>query len=97
MSSLEEQNPWVWVIVQDPGGNEQFLGQRYEDDKTTFIPAFREKEEAQACLPLIQKDQSFKYEVQAIRFSQLAPHAAESGFMVFILDGSGHILDKIKP
>ena len=24
MSKLIQGNPWVWIVVQDPGGNEQF-------------------------------------------------------------------------
>lgn len=32
MSELIQGNPWVWVVVQDPGGNEQFLGQ-YDEEK----------------------------------------------------------------
>ena len=97
MSSMIQENPWMWVIVQDPGGNEQFLGQRYEDQETAFIPAFREKEDAHQCFALMPRDKSLKYEVQAIRYSQLALHAARGGFMVYLLDGAGQIHDKIKP
>ena len=27
MSKLIGKDQWVWVVVQDPGGDEQFLGQ----------------------------------------------------------------------
>ena len=37
---------WVWAIVQDPEGNEQFLGQHDEKNNVSFVPFFLEKEEA---------------------------------------------------
>ena len=90
-----KEDTWVWVVVQDPGGNEMFLGQHDGVNDISFIPAFGEKAEAQACLELLVRDEGMKYEVQAIRYGPLARYAAENGFMVFILNGNGEVLQKM--
>jgi hypothetical protein len=94
MSKRLEGNPWVWVIVQDPGGDEQFLGQHDEKEDVSFIPVFMDKEEALQGLSLLAKKGSKKYEVQAIEYEELAPRVNAHGFRIFILNGSGDILVK---
>lgn len=94
MGKLKEENPWVYVVVQDPGGDEQFLGQHDAAEDVSFIPAFMEKEEALQCLSLLAKKEDKKYEVQAIEYRELAPRVAEHGFKIFILNGQGDIVDK---
>lgn len=88
---------WVWVVVQNPGADEQFLGQHDQDQDVSFIPAFFEKEEAQQCLIHMATRKGDKYEVQAILFGELAKDAAKSNFMIFMLKGDGKILEKIEP
>jgi len=95
MGKLIEKNQWVWVVVQDPGGNEQFLGQHDQEKDESFIPTFLEKEEAQQGLTLMTREKGYRYEVQAILFEDLSRRAAENGFKVFILNGEGEILEKI--
>ena len=95
MGKLIEKDQWVWVVVQDPGGNEQFLGQHDQEKNESFIPTFLEKEEAQQGLTLMTHEKGHKYEVQAILFEDLSRRAADNGFMVFILNGSGEVLAKI--
>jgi hypothetical protein len=97
MSKLIQGNPWVWVGVLDPGGNEQFLGQRYKDENISFIPTFLDKEEAIECLQHMTRDKEKKYEIQAIQYEELAHDAAQHKFMLFILNGAGEILEKISP
>ena len=97
MSELIQGNPWVWVVVQDPEGDEQFLGQRDEEKGESFIPTFLEKEEALKCINLLSTEKGRKYEVQAIQYEELARSSAEHGFMLFILNAKGEILEKIKP
>ncbi|MBE9593241.1 MAG: hypothetical protein IMF19_07145 [Proteobacteria bacterium] len=97
MSKLIQENPWVWVFVLDPGGNEQFLGQHYKEEDISFIPTFLEKEEALKCLDHLTCDKGKKYEVQAIQYEELARDAAEHKFMLFILNGTGEVLEKITP
>ena len=92
-----KEDQWVWVVVQDPGGNEQFLGQYDQEKDLSFIPTFLRKEEAQQCLPHISREKGRKYEIQAIQFGDLSRRAADNGFMLFILTGAGEVLEKIKP
>lgn len=86
---------WYYVIIQDPGTpTEQFVG--YEDPKTfeKFIPAFKTKEDAQACFSLLPKDLfSGNYDAQAVIRDDLLAMASEHNRMVYLLDGKGTILD----
>jgi len=97
MSTLIQGNPWVWVVVQDPGKDEQFLGQHDEEKDESFIPVFLEKEDASQCLNHLTRDEMKKYEVQAIQYEHLARDAAQNGFMLFVLNNAGEILEKINP
>ncbi len=97
MKNTIKNDTWVWVVVQDPGENEQFLGQFDEENKIAFIPAFLQKEGAQQCLPQMLRHKEKKYEIQAIFFDELSKEAAKHGFMIFVLNAEGEILEKIKP
>ncbi len=88
---------WIWVVVQNPGPKEQFLGQHYEDQNVSFIPAFFEKEDAQQCLIQMTTNKGDKYEVQAVFFKELAEDAARHDFMIFMLNADGEILEKVNP
>lgn len=88
---------WIWVVVQNPGPNEQFLGQYDRDQDISFIPAFFEKEDAQQCLIHMATQKGDKYEVQAIFFGELTKDASQNGFMIFMLNADGKILEKIRP
>ena len=90
-------NEWVWVVIQDPGGDEQFLGQLDEEKNIAFIPAFYQKEDAQQCVAQMHRQKGKKYEVQAILFDELAKDAAKNRFMIFMLNAEGEILEKIEP
>ena len=94
MTETIDKDAWVWVMVQDPGGNEEYLGQQ-EESGVSFIPVFMEKEHALMCLNLMTRDKSKKYETQAVIYSDLREQAAASGFMLYVLDGEGRVLDKI--
>ena len=87
----------VWVVVQTVDGVEQFVGQHNADQEILFIPFFQEKEEAQYGLTMMRREKGRRYEVQAIRFRELARDAARQGFLLFRTDGEGQILDKIDP
>ena len=97
MSKIIQGNPWVWVVVQDPGVDEQFLGQHDEEKDVSFIPIFLEKEDALQGINHLTRDEETRYEVQAIRYEHLTRDAAEHGFVLFILNNEGEILEKIMP
>ena len=88
---------WIWVVIQDPGENEYFLGQFDEKQNISFIPAFYQKEDALQCLIHLKTEKKKKYEVQAILFSELAKDAAQNNFMIFMLSEEGKIMESIKP
>ena len=91
---MVKADQWVWVVIQNPGENEEFLGQYDHERDQSFIPAFLEKEAAQAGLTSLVSEKGHKYEVQAIRFDDLFQRAEENGFLVFILNESGQVLEK---
>ncbi len=97
MNRFAEENPWVWVLIQDPERNEQFLGQHDEELNVSFIPFFLKKEEALSGLHVLSHEKDLKYEAQAIRYRTLAENAAQNGFQLFMLDGQGLILEKLVP
>lgn len=97
MSLSLEENPMVWVVVQTVGSVEQFVGQHSVDLDIMFIPFFEDKEEAQQGMSLIPREKGSRYEVQAVRFRELAEDAAQHGFLLFQTDADGQVLNKIDP
>ena len=97
MTSKLNPDTWIWVIVQEPGGNEQFLGQHDDKKDVSFIPVFYEKDIAQQCLIQLITEKGKKYEAQAILFEELAKDAAQHGFSIFMLNADGEILEEISP
>lgn len=97
MSKLVKDETWVYAIVQDPGGQERFLGQVDEETGIQFIPVFLDKENAQLGLGRFKRQKGLKYEVQAVMYGELAKDSAANGFIIFILDGEGQILEKLSP
>jgi len=95
-----KDDQWVWVVIQNPGGNEQFLGQQDEEKGISFIPTFLGKEEAEQGLMLMAREAGRKYEVQAILFEDLfedlCQRASESGLVIFVVNAKGEVLEKIE-
>ena len=88
---------WVWVIVQDPGKNEQFVGLQEKDTEVSFIPFFLEKEIALQCFVNMPREPGRTYEAQAIFYGELVDTSADHDFLLYLLDAEGTILKKIKP
>jgi hypothetical protein len=97
MQNMKDKDQWVWVVIQDPGGLEQFLGQLDQQENISFIPAFSSKEAAEQCFLNLTRQPGHKYEVQAILREELLKDAAAGGFIVFLLAENGEVLEKIKP
>ena len=97
MKNEQKEDRWVWVVVQNPGGKEQFLGQYDKQADISFIPTFDSKEDAQQCFMNMARPKGSKYEVQAILYEELAKAATAGGFMIFLLNENGDVLEKIKP
>lgn len=97
MKNTPSDSAWVYVVVQNPGANEQFFGLHDNVSDVSYIPAFDTKEAAQACLLHMPTQRGTKYEVHAVMFGDLKNDAFNNGFFVFILDEDGKILKKIFP
>lgn len=95
MENIKENiklDTWVYVIVQNPGENEQFLGQYDQEHDLSFIPFFTNKEDAQQCFLNLPRDTTQKYEIQAIIYEDLIFHAKKNSYLLYQLDGSGKII-----
>jgi hypothetical protein len=92
MEEKEKIEGWVYVIVCNPGKNEQFLGLYNKENKIDFIPAFPSKDAANDCFLTMPKEKGKKYEVQAIHIDELTEDATKNGFIVAMVDHDGHIV-----
>ncbi|MEA3360495.1 MAG: hypothetical protein U9R17_13965 [Thermodesulfobacteriota bacterium] len=97
MGKVIEKDQWVWVIVQDPGSSEHFLGQIDKQEDVSFILTFLKKDDALDCLNILTLERGRKYEVQGIIYEDLASEAVSNDFKVYILNASGEILERINP
>jgi hypothetical protein len=97
MEEQPDKAEWVFVAVENPGGDEHFVGYRDEKAEIAYIPAFLKKEEAQACFINLPREAGKKYEIQAVLFGDLVRDAAKNEFLVFILDSEGRIRQRIDP
>ena len=97
MSTHIKKDQWVYVVIQNPNDNAQYLGQEEEETGVSFIPVFLEKEDALMCLNLMARDKSASVEVQAVIYEDLADQAATAGFRLYLLNKAGEIIEKITP
>ena len=97
MNKLIKDDQWVYVVVYGQEGDEQLLGQHDDESNISFIPVFLQKEEALVNLNLLAREKGRKYEVQAMLYEDLVDRTAEQGFMLFVLNDSGEVIEKIKP
>ena len=88
---------WVYVLVQNPGGDEQIVGQRDAENDIAFIPMFLDKDSAMQGVVHLVKEQGKKLEIQAIIYEDLVGYAARGEFILMVLDGQGQVIDKLIP
>jgi spore cortex formation protein SpoVR/YcgB (stage V sporulation) len=86
---------WLYVAIFKDGTSDQIVGQTDGEHDISFIPAFLDKESAQQAMFHLHLEKKKKYEVQAIIYEDLAQHAAENGFLVFVLDEAGKVLARL--
>ncbi|MFO8112988.1 MAG: hypothetical protein R6T92_10815 [Desulfosalsimonadaceae bacterium] len=97
MTNIDEKDRWIYVAVEDPGGEEKFVGLHDTDSNVSYIPAFETKEDALSCLVNMPRRHNRKYEVQAVLFDVLCEDARNNDFLIFLTDGSGKVLERITP
>ena len=56
---------------------------------------FKEKEDALMCMPLMTRDKNIKYEAQAVIYSDLKEQTVGSGFVLYLMDNEGRVLEKL--
>jgi hypothetical protein len=88
---------WLYVIVQAPETDAEIMGQHDAATDVRFIPAFKNKENAQQGLLQLSTTRGAKYEIQAMIVEDLKRHASEKGFLVFVLGADGRIEEQILP
>jgi hypothetical protein len=86
---------WLYVAIQKTASSEQIVGQTDTEHGISFIPAFLSKEAAQQAMFHLHLEKKHLYEVQAIIYEDLARHAVENGFLVFVSDENGKILERL--
>jgi hypothetical protein len=96
MDNQKNNSGWIYLFVNNPGKDESFSGFFDQELGIRFIPAFYEKESALICSGRFM-DRHATYEVQAIHKNDLNDYAAEHDMLIFILDRTGAILEKIIP
>ncbi len=97
MSKLVAQDDWVWIVVQYTPEGEQMVGQQLAGEEESFIPAFLKKEEAENNYKKLALTEGTHYEVQAMEYKELVRVTSASGFLIYILDEEGRILEKNRP
>jgi len=90
-----KEDDWIWVIIENPENNEKILGQREEAGDITFIPVYQSKEQAMRCMGLLARQPGSIYETQAILYEDVKTYAVKNGFMIYVLDGVGTVIQKI--
>jgi hypothetical protein len=97
MDQTIDKNAWVYVVVQNPGGNETIVGQHDAEHDIHFVPVFRDRDSALLGVTKMVKEPGQTFEIQAIIYDDLVRYSAEGGFLLFILDGQGNIAFKLRP
>jgi spore cortex formation protein SpoVR/YcgB (stage V sporulation) len=90
-----EASTWLYVIIQKSGPHEQIVGQTDEAHDISFIPAFLSKDAAQQAMFHLHLEKKKKYELQAIIYEDLERHAAAGGFLIFVLDEDGRVVERL--
>jgi len=96
MDKTKHDTNWVYIYVNNPGKDESFAGFDDQELGIRFIPAFHDKESALMCSAHFMERHAV-FEAQAIHRDDLNRYAAEQRFLIFMLDKTGAILEKISP
>jgi len=88
---------WIYTVITNPGPGEKVLGQYDADAEISYIPFFKEKDHATQGLLQLEVERGTRCEVQALLYSDISQTAADNGFLLYLLDESGNVLDKIAP
>jgi len=97
MSEKIDANTWVYTVITNPGSGEQVLGQHDVDADISYIPIFKDKDQAAQGLIQLEVEKGTRCEVQALLYEDVERAAGENGFLIYLLDASGNVLDTLAP
>jgi hypothetical protein len=97
MTQHIDAHSWVYVLVQNPGADDQIVGQIDPEHNISFIPMFLDKDAALQGVIHMAKEKGRKYEIQAIIFEDLEKYANQGQSILFVVDGDGKVIDKRAP
>ncbi len=97
MTQQIDAHAWVYVLVQNPGTDDNIVGQIDEEHDISFIPMFLDKDAASQGVLHMAKEKGKKYEIQAIIFEDLEKYALEGQSILFVIDSDGKVIDKRAP
>lgn len=90
-----QADTWLYVAIQKIGNIDQIVGQTDTEHNVAFIPAFLGKDAAQQAMFHLHLEKKGKYEIQAIIYEDLAGYAMDGGFLIFVLDEEGNVLERL--
>ena len=92
-----KDDTWIYTVITNPGQDENLLGQYDADAEISYIPFFLEKDHATQGLLQLEVERGTRCEVQALLFEDISQTARDNGFLLYLLDETGNVLDKIAP
>ncbi|MDL2330021.1 hypothetical protein LJC71_09845 [Desulfosarcina sp. OttesenSCG-928-A07] len=90
-----DPDTWLYVAIQKNVPADKIVGQVDETHNISYIPAFLTKDAAQQAMFHLRLEKQKKYEIQAIICDDLIRHATEGGFVIFVLDEDGKVLEQL--
>ena len=90
-----DNSTWLYVAIQKIGNTEKIVGQTDAEHDISYIPAFQSKETAQQAMFHLHLEKKSKYEIQAIICEDLLSYAQEGGFVIFVLDEDGKVIERL--
>jgi hypothetical protein len=91
MKTKIKPESWVYVIVSKSKQKEELFGQKDCITDISFIPAFKNKYDAEHSLSFLSIKNKKNYEIQAIIYEDLIKYGSKNNFAVFIFNTNGKI------
>jgi hypothetical protein len=88
-----DQESYVWVITEQIGGEETFVGLS-DPDGAAFLPVCESKEDALVLLGRLPSGQG-KRQAEAIHKEGLITEARNEGFAVYLVDPEGLVKQRL--
>lgn len=89
-------NTWVYVVIGNPGSDDNLTGFQ-EKDGTAFIPVLRTRNDAEGFLGYMPREPGIRYEIQTIIFEDVLRYVRKNGSKIYVVNEKGEILEKESP